>query len=183
MSLSNSARLEKMITEESRKFYFVAFRILGDQDMAMDAFQNSCVNALRSVDKFRGDSSLSTWFYTILINSCRKQLSVWNRLGRIFSHTDLEQFSSSEEDDGEDAEKLKLVMDEVGRLSSRQKEAMILRYSEGLSIRDISIVMGCSEGTVKSHINRGVTAVRTRLFPDSEESVDMAARACDAKLH
>src|SRR5690606_3195867 len=62
-----------------RDVYGAALRILGDPDLAQDAAQDAFVNALRGLERFRGDSSFRTWLLRIAFNSAR---SVARRRGR-----------------------------------------------------------------------------------------------------
>lgn len=49
------------------------------------------------------------------------------------------------------------------RLTKRQPDAVVLRYIADLSEADVAALLGCSPGTVKSHLNRGTSRLRLIL--------------------
>jgi len=61
------------------------------------------------------------------------------------------------------AQILLLVETEVQRLPTRQREAFLLRYWEELDVAETALVMGCSEGSVKTHCSRAVHALAKAL--------------------
>ena len=58
---------------------------------------------------------------------------------------------------------LLLIEAEVGQLPTRQREAFLLRYWEELDVAETASVMGCSEGSVKTHCSRAVRALAKAL--------------------
>ncbi len=58
---------------------------------------------------------------------------------------------------------LQLIEAEVARLPRRQREAFLLRYWEELDVAETASVMGCSEGSVKTHCSRAVHALALTL--------------------
>lgn len=58
---------------------------------------------------------------------------------------------------------LALIDEEVAALPARQREAFLLRYWEELDTAETASVMGCSEGSVKTHCSRAVHALATAL--------------------
>lgn len=58
---------------------------------------------------------------------------------------------------------LLLIEREVGQLPGRQREAFLLRYWEELDVAETASVMGCSEGSVKTHCSRAVHALAKSL--------------------
>ena len=61
------------------------------------------------------------------------------------------------------AEILVLIDSEVAQLPTRQREAFLLRYWEELDVAETASVMGCSEGSVKTHCSRAVHALAKAL--------------------
>ena len=55
------------------------------------------------------------------------------------------------------------MWDAVRRLPHRQAQAVALTYLEGLSVEEVGLVLGCSEGTVKTHLKRGRATLAKRL--------------------
>jgi RNA polymerase sigma factor (sigma-70 family) len=66
--------IERLVQAHQADVYRLAFSILDDPDEADDATQEVFVAALRSLDSFRGDSSLKTWLFSITVNVCRSRL-------------------------------------------------------------------------------------------------------------
>lgn len=58
---------------------------------------------------------------------------------------------------------LLLIEKEIGQLPGRQREAFLLRYWEELDVAETAAVMGCSEGSVKTHCSRAVHALARSL--------------------
>jgi RNA polymerase sigma factor (sigma-70 family) len=62
--------------------------------------------------------------------------------------------------DDEDAPDLQ---NSISNLPDRQREALVLRYYERLSIRETARIMGCREGTIKSHLHKALNNMRHHL--------------------
>jgi RNA polymerase sigma-70 factor (ECF subfamily) len=58
---------------------------------------------------------------------------------------------------------LLMIEQEVAQLPTRQREAFLLRYWEELDVAETASVMGCSEGSVKTHCSRAVHALAKSL--------------------
>ncbi len=58
---------------------------------------------------------------------------------------------------------LRLIESEVQQLPGRQREAFLLRYWEEFDVSETAVVMGCSEGSVKTHCSRAVHALAKAL--------------------
>lgn len=58
---------------------------------------------------------------------------------------------------------LAAIEQEVAALPARQREAFLLRYWEELDVAETAAVMGCSEGSVKTHCSRAVHALAKTL--------------------
>ncbi len=66
------------------------------------------------------------------------------------------------------AERLDRVLLRVRQLPGRQRDVVLLRIFEGLSVAETAQVLGCREGTVKVHLHRALAAVRADDKPDVE---------------
>ena len=63
----------------------------------------------------------------------------------------------------ERAQVLEIIEQEVAKLSTRQREAFLMRYWEELDVVETAIAMGCSQGSVKTHCSRAAHALATAL--------------------
>jgi len=142
--------------------YGLAFRILGERDLAEDATQEAMINALNGLSRFRGDASFRTWLLRITANSA-KSLGRKRWRKREVAITLVEQTASDEPDPEEvttvraEAER---VMELLARLPPKQKMAVHLRVSQGLSYAEIGEIIGCSEGAARVNYHLGIKRLR-----------------------
>lgn len=71
--------------------------------------------------------------------------------------------TESAQDSTERAQTLQQIEQQVQELPARQREAFLLRYWEELDVAETAAVMGCSEGSVKTHCSRAVQALGKAL--------------------
>ncbi len=168
---------------EKRAFKRTAFAVR-DDDSALDIVQDSMI---RLAEKYidRPAAELPLLFQRILSNATMdwfRRQKVRNAVVHNFS-----DFSGPGDEDGEfdilemldgiegnvgtesasDSvsrdQILQLIEREVGELPARQREAFLLRYWEELDVAETASVMGCSEGSVKTHCSRAVHALAKAL--------------------
>jgi RNA polymerase sigma-70 factor, ECF subfamily len=70
----------------------------------------------------------------------------------------------------EQAQLVTLIEREIERLPARQREAFLLRYWEELDVAETAAVMGCSEGSVKTHCSRAAHTLAAALRAKGIES-------------
>jgi RNA polymerase sigma-70 factor, ECF subfamily len=167
---------------EKRAFKRVAYAVR-DDDAALDIVQDSMI---RLSEKYvdRPLAELPLIFQRIVTNATMdwfRRQKVRHAVVRNFS-----DFEGSSEDDDFDlletleasggsistesaaesfsrAQILLLIDGEVSKLPTRQREAFLLRYWEELDVAETASVMGCSEGSVKTHCSRAVHALAKAL--------------------
>ena len=65
---------EVLVRKYEKKIFILAFRVVGEHEDAAEVSQDAFVSAYRSLDRFRGDSTFSTWLTTITVNLARDRL-------------------------------------------------------------------------------------------------------------
>lgn len=119
---------------------------------AQDATQEAFVRVFRSLDKFRGDSSLTSWVYRIATNEALRQLS--NRNGRHIGLDTEEPAVKAIAADGyvdyADLEAVKLQK-AILSLSTKQQLAFNLRYYDELAYDDIAQITGSTAAAAKAN--------------------------------
>ena len=172
---------ETLIRRFQTPVFNLAWRLLDDPSDAGDVVQEVFLKIFRSIDHFRGDSSLRTWIYRIAVNESH------NRRRWIFRHrrseTGLDDAFPGEEahempladtcetpfDFTMNHEAQRLLEEGLSSLSPALRATVVLREIEELSYEEIAGVLEVSVGTVKSRLVRGREALRgyltTRLHP------------------
>jgi RNA polymerase sigma-70 factor, ECF subfamily len=167
---------------ERRAFKRVAYAIR-DEDSALDVVQDSMIR-LASKYTDRPAAELPMLFHRILTNATMdwfRRQKVRRAAVRNFSEFEsygedgdfdlLEvlavQSNSTATESTADAvsrtQTLVVIDGEISRLPTRQREAFLLRYWEELDVAETASVMGCSEGSVKTHCSRAVHSLASAL--------------------
>jgi RNA polymerase sigma-70 factor (ECF subfamily) len=146
---------------------------LRDRETAENLTQDCLVKAYRARDRFRGASSIGTWFMQIAANLVRdheasSRLKFWRRM--LHSSADVGDIGNSIPDRQQSPETLALVQEQVqaiwaaaASLPARQRTVFLLRFVEDMDLLEIAEVTGMKEGTVKTHLFRALQSVRARL--------------------
>ncbi len=148
-------------------------RFVHDPQEAEDVSQEAFIKAYRALSLFRGDSAFYTWLYRIAVNTAKNYLVSRNRRPPA-SDVDFEEAETSdagsllreiESPEGTLAtEKLKEAIDiAIAELPEDLRTAFTLREFSGLSYEDITDIMDCPVGTVRSRIFRAREAIDKKV--------------------
>jgi RNA polymerase sigma-70 factor (ECF subfamily) len=138
---------------------------LRNTDQARDATQETGLRFIRTFAAFRGESQLQTWSRGIALNVVR-EMRRKNRpvpeAGHAFRTAVRTEPDSPTEvaSLGEERARLHAVL---GDLPERQREAVVLRFFEDLSVEDTAKAMACAEGTVKATVHQALRSLRSKL--------------------
>lgn len=150
--------------------YRLCYSLLMNEQDAEDIVQESFVYAFKNLHRYDPTkASLKTWLYTIAVSRCR---NTYRR--KRFVTVDISQLLGFElkapnaeapeaaviRRDAEEAIQHALV-----DLSPRLREAIVLRYGQGLTYREISEVMGCPQKTAESRVRLGHQRLKQSLQP------------------
>ena len=179
VKLGDMRAFEMLVVKYQRRIERLIGRMVRDTDLVQDIAQESFIRAYRALPQFRGDSAFYTWLYRIAVNTAKKALMDMKRDPLVSEASmrlddDGEEISRAENEltDGETPEAL-LASKEIAAavnaaieaLSEDLRQAITLREIEGLSYEEISEIMNCPIGTVRSRIFRAREAIATRLRP------------------
>ena len=142
-------------------FAFIV-RMVNDNTTAEDIFQETWIKVIKHAGKFRGDAKFSTWLFQIALNLCRDAM----RKEKRWSHVPIEDYEDSlycePKTDPYRIMKAQRVRKIVAGLPVKMKEAVVLRYFHDLNEYEISEVIGCPVGTVKSRLYRAAEIIRKK---------------------
>ncbi|WNJ20891.1 RNA polymerase sigma factor [Pontibacter sp. G13] len=132
------------------------YRMLNHQeDVAHDFLQELFIRIIEKPHLYDPTKKFSTWLYAIASNMVKNEYRRRDVRKIMSNHGDMAHLTVSELMDELriDRETFEGVLqNELTRLSENHREVFVLRFQEGMSIREISQIMTCSEGTVKSRI-------------------------------
>jgi RNA polymerase sigma-70 factor (ECF subfamily) len=173
----NSRALEQFLASVEKRAFKIAQIGLRNDDDALDAVQDAMMKLVQSY----ASRSCEEWrplFYRILANQIRDMQRRRTVRGRIMAWLPARDAEDDEEFDPiaqapspEATPAKRLELDEaigvlekaVAELPPRQQQAFLLRNFEGLDVAETASVMGCSEGSVKTHYFRALETLRARL--------------------
>lgn len=172
-----------LVAKYQRRLMRLLSRIVHDPAEAEDVVQETFIKAYRALRHFRGDSAFYTWLYRIGINTAKNFLATQGR--RAPTSTDADADHAEAFNDGEH---LRDINTPESMLASKQiaqtvnaamdalpvdlRTAIALREIEGLSYEEISDIMSCPIGTVRSRIFRAREVIADKLRPLLDMPVD-----------
>lgn len=157
--------VEQVIREHFVRIHRAALILTGNPWDADDLAQETFLVFASQYHRFAGQSSLYTWLYGILLNLERRE-----RRRRTRRHRRLLEWRSRRQTWPQDdqpagyelqwTEWQRTLWAMVAKLPAGQREALVLRFSEGLRYEEIATILGCPVGTVKSRIFHGLISLR-----------------------
>jgi RNA polymerase sigma-70 factor (ECF subfamily) len=130
--------------------YRRALLLLGDPAEAEDATQEVFVRALKSLEKFRADSSVSTWLYRITTNYCLNQVRNRTTRQRLLER----QVRDRAEEVPFEPANMIAIRRLLARADERQAKAAVYVYVDGLRREEVAELLGCSVRTVGNLLDR-----------------------------
>lgn len=174
----NHAVFEELVNRHHSNIYRLVFSYLKNAHDAEEITQDTFVKAFQHLDTFRSEARFSTWLYRIAVNLSKNKLS-WRK-----SRREQMKMSINEEDEESGLPKVRnlqashltmpdhqlstkeyhrMVMDEIEKLPENFREILKLLHVNELSYEEISEVLDCKMGTVKSRIARAREELRKRV--------------------
>ncbi|NVK00711.1 MAG: RNA polymerase sigma factor RpoE [Oceanospirillaceae bacterium] len=171
----DKSAFDLLVKRYQHKIIGLIGRYVQDQSEALDVAQETFIKAYKALDSFRGESAFYTWLYRIATNTAKNYLVTRNRRppGTDIDIDDVLQAESESELRDIETPENNLYRDELfgvmasalEALPEELRVALTLRELEGMSYEDISEVMGCPIGTVRSRIFRARDAIDKELKP------------------
>jgi len=166
----------RLVTDHQRMVYQLALHLLSDPQEALDVSQEVFLRVFRTLAQFRGQSTLRTWIYRIVVNQASNRQRWWRRRRRsqqvaldehTATHGELAEARSFAQPDSVLAqhEAAARVWGALDALPFDQRAVVVLREIDGLSYEEIATSLGVAVGTVKSRLARARESLRLALRP------------------
>ncbi|RKY18018.1 MAG: hypothetical protein DRP63_02735 [Planctomycetota bacterium] len=162
--------LEDLYRRFAKRLYNLLLRMLGDEDDALDALQQTFLRAHRALRGFREESKPYTWLYRIALNCAYTALK--RRAGRrqkeILAEADgwCGDPPAAGADAAENAQKretAQIVQEAIMELPADIRSAVLLRDIEQLPYQEVAKILNVPVGTAKSRVHRGRELLKERL--------------------
>lgn len=166
---------EELINRHSRRVYRTLVGILGNQEEARDAMQDTFLKAFQHLGSFQGRSKFSTWLVSIASNAGLQLLRERKYVQSLdddgieteegFRPRQIRAWNDNPEQLCSKAEMRALVEDHVMKLPAKYRVVVVLRDIEQLSIEEAATVLGVGIPALKSRHLRGRLMLREALTP------------------
>jgi RNA polymerase sigma-70 factor, ECF subfamily len=160
--VGDEAAIDSLVRRYLGDVYYVTSRVLRDPELAQDAAQDALINAVRALHRFRGEASFRTWLLRIALNAARTVARKQVRRREVA----LDEVKEIVVDSA-DVASVVAMHDEADRatrvlaqLPEKQRMAVTLRITQGLSYHEIGAVLDCTEGAARVNYHLGVKRLR-----------------------
>ena len=158
---------DELYQRYSKKMHFFFYKMLGsDNDKANDFVQDLFLRLIEKPHLFNTEMRFSSWLYSIAGNMCRNEYRRISVRKEIKAETDLDHFHYEQEQTSAsiDYSKFKGALAiQLDELDEENKMIFLLRFQENLSINEISKIVQCPEGTVKSRLFYSIQKLSKKL--------------------
>jgi RNA polymerase sigma-70 factor (ECF subfamily) len=173
-------QIDATAAEHFARIHRAALVLCGNPWDADDLAQETFLVLARQSGRFEGRSAIYTWLYGILLNLDRRERRRWGmrrRKLRVLWDNQPAADSVTPRSDAatEVSEWKKSLWARVAKLPDGQRQALVLRFSEGLRYEEVAEVLQCPLGTVKSRIFHGLAALRRILEEEGEDARQLPA--------
>ena len=167
---------EQLITPLEQLIWRICWHYTGNRESAEDCGQETMIRIWRSLDSYRGDCALESWVYRIAANCCMDYLRKKKRDKSVSMEPMREQgFDPADPSLGTEeqvvaADEQKRLREAIAQLPENQREALILTQLEKVPYEEAAKLLGVSEGTIKSRVNRAKARLKEILSEGRELS-------------
>jgi RNA polymerase sigma-70 factor (ECF subfamily) len=155
------AAFEQLVLRHQESVWRTAYRMVGCRQSAEDVAQRAFLRVFDARERYRPSAAFRTYLYRIVVRLCLDHLSKRHHV--VTDDLVPVDDQSSPELRAIDRERADAVQKAIGQLPSKQRAAILLRYYEGLSGREIAVAMDTSVKAVERLLARARKTLEMRL--------------------
>lgn len=152
---------DTIVRTQYNALYAHAYSRLKSHESAEDAVQDTLLRAYRALSKLDGDLALKAWLHRILTNVChdegnrrRRQQGLVEKIGAI-----PEELAGDPAEEAALYDTVRIMSQALEELPESYREALVLRYVDGLSFREVAEAAGVTEENARARVHRGRLAL------------------------
>ncbi|KOY81446.1 RNA polymerase sigma70 factor [Lysinibacillus macroides] len=149
----------QLIEQEQHKLYRMAYVYVQNENDAIEVFQQTIIRAYEGLPQLKEPRYFATWLTRIMINCCKTYMAKKNTIQLVEPQSLADLNSTSPTYIEEELD----LWQALCQLEDKYKTVLLLRFYQDYSVKDIAVILQCPEGTVKTHIRRGLQALRQQL--------------------
>ena len=159
MGFEKTGRLEQLYSDHIHSAVRLAYLITGDEQQARDIAQDAFVRVGGRLNGIKNPAAFPAYLRTTVVNLSRGHLRRLRTQRAYVSRQRLAEATVAQPDvEGRDE-----MWRALQTLPARQRVALVLRYYEDLSERQMADAMGTTESAVKSLLTRGIQQLRAQM--------------------
>lgn len=156
LSSGETAAFDELYKRYSKRILYYFYRMLGhSNEKAQDFLQDLFLKIIENPKRFDPKRRFSTWVFSVAHNMCKNEYRKLE-VRKVMDHqSDVEVLGVPQDAQDRKADLNAFnqrLFQELELMDEDRRSAFLLRHREGFSVREISEVMQCSEGTVKSRV-------------------------------
>jgi len=172
------AAFSELVLRHQKCLLRLAYRVVGDLEVAQDVVQESFMKAYQKLSAFEGRSAFKSWAYQITLNTAKNKLR-----GLRPELVDIEKTPIADTFDMEgdimNGDLKTIIQLQVDKLPQKQKTALSLRIFEDMSFTEIADVMKCPYDTAKANYRHALIKLRHTLGVQSEVRAFLPDGLCE----
>jgi RNA polymerase sigma-70 factor (ECF subfamily) len=161
----------EIVSRWERRIFALSYGMLGREEDARDATQETFISAFRNLRNFRGEAKVSSWLHRIAINQCITR----QRRAKVRGETALDDENGTDGSsffapahlspahEAEARERTGIVRRAVNALPPELRQVVIMKEFEDLTFQEISEILDLPLSTVKSRLYTALKQLRMRL--------------------
>jgi len=161
--------LKEICAQITEGVFLATSRIMNNREDAEDVAQESLLRVCKNIKKLQEPRAFRKWLNNIVVNEARRKMLMNTKLPVSFDLQGEQEYAVEENEEylpdvyAENEEDKRAVYSAVDRLSSRQREAVLLHYYEGLSITETAVVMGIAQPGVSLYLKNARRSIKSQL--------------------
>ena len=149
---------------ERRLLYFIR-RILGEEDRSLDVLQDVWLTVIKRLPSLQSAEAFRVWLYRIARDKAVDAVRGRQREREVLADIaeSLPDESADQIEPGFTSENIELIHQALSLLPAAHREVLTLRFLEDMSLEEVSHVIGCPLGTVKSRLHHAQRLLRNKI--------------------